>query len=229
MRFSRLCPSLTLLMLLGPALARPRCAQALPRLAQLFSAPTGVPARQARRSIGTARMASSPDGRPDPQTFAFGPHSIPAAHVFLTTARSFAFVNLKPVVPGHVLVSPRRCSQRLSGLQPEEVADLFALAARVSAAIEPHFSASSITLAVQDGPAAGQTVPHVHVHLLPRAGGDFARNDQVYDELEKQSNAPAGAPGEPSGLGAPFDPDAPRPARSHREMAEEAALLRILF
>jgi diadenosine tetraphosphate (Ap4A) HIT family hydrolase len=37
----------------------------------------------------------------------------------------------------------------------------------------------------QDGPAAGQTVPHVHVHVLPRRAGDFARNDDVYDELDR--------------------------------------------
>jgi diadenosine tetraphosphate (Ap4A) HIT family hydrolase len=39
--------------------------------------------------------------------------------------------------------------------------------------------ASSLTLAIQDGPAAGQTVPHVHIHVLPRRGGDFEKNDEV--------------------------------------------------
>lgn len=33
----------------------------------------------------------------------------------------------------------------------------------------------------QDGPQAGQTVPHVHVHILPRKGGDFENNDEIYD------------------------------------------------
>ena len=39
-------------------------------------------------------------------------------------------------------------------------------------------------LSRQDGPAAGQTVPHVHVHCLPRTAGDFANNDDVYGALE---------------------------------------------
>ena len=37
----------------------------------------------------------------------------------------------------------------------------------------------------QDGPAAGQTVPHVHIHVLPRKPGDFEKNDEVYDELDR--------------------------------------------
>jgi len=44
---------------------------------------------------------------------------------------------------------------------------------------------SSLTIAVQDGPDAGQTVKHVHVHVLPRKPGDFADNDDVYKQLEK--------------------------------------------
>jgi diadenosine tetraphosphate (Ap4A) HIT family hydrolase len=159
----------------------------------------------------------------------FGPHTIPHAHVFVTTSHSFAFVNLKPVVPGHVLVSPHRVVPRLAGLRSEEVADLFALATRVSCVVEAHYGAGSTTLAVQDGPLAGQTVPHVHVHVLPRRAGDFANNDDVYSELERPDAGPPVATGPPSQPPQPLDPDAPRVARSHEDMAAEAAVLRALF
>ena len=39
------------------------------------------------------------------------------------------------------------------------------------------------TISIQDGPSAGQTVPHVHVHILPRSSGDFENNDDIYNEL----------------------------------------------
>lgn len=36
---------------------------------------------------------------------------------------------------------------------------------------------------LQDGPQAGQTVPHVHIHIVPRKGGDFENNDEIYDAV----------------------------------------------
>ncbi|KAK6319070.1 hypothetical protein J4Q44_G00102810 [Coregonus suidteri] len=81
-----------------------------------------------------------------------------------------------------VLVCPLRPVERFRDLRPDEVADLFTTTQRVADLVEKHFQASSLTIAIQDGPEAGQTVKHVHVHVLPRKAGDFERNDNVYDE-----------------------------------------------
>lgn len=60
--------------------------------------------------------------------------------------------------PGHVLISPIRVARRFSDLTPEEVSDVMLLAQRVGARLERHYGAAAMTLAVQDGEAAGQTV-----------------------------------------------------------------------
>ncbi|KDQ18219.1 hypothetical protein BOTBODRAFT_29559 [Botryobasidium botryosum FD-172 SS1] len=106
--------------------------------------------------------------------------------VFFRSATSFGLVNLKPILPGHVLIVPNRVVPRMSDLTNEEVADIFQSARDVGKVLEKVYDAEAITMACQDGPAAGQTVPHVHVHVIPRRFTDFGGdNDKVYPELEK--------------------------------------------
>uniref|UniRef100_A0A5F9D3F2 Bis(5'-adenosyl)-triphosphatase n=1 Tax=Oryctolagus cuniculus TaxID=9986 RepID=A0A5F9D3F2_RABIT len=82
-----------------------------------------------------------------------------------------------------VLVCPLRPVERFRDLRPDEVADLFQATQRVGTVVEKHFQGTSLTFSIQDGPEAGQTVKHVHVHILPRKAGDFCRNDSIYDEV----------------------------------------------
>nr|XP_023649772.1 bis(5'-adenosyl)-triphosphatase isoform X1 [Paramormyrops kingsleyae]XP_023649773.1 bis(5'-adenosyl)-triphosphatase isoform X1 [Paramormyrops kingsleyae] len=147
----------------------------------------------------------------DMSALRFGQHLIKASAVFLRTELSFALVNRKPVLPGHVLVCPVRVVERFRDLRPEEVADLFKTVQRVANVVEQHFQATSLTIAIQDGPEAGQTVKHVHVHVLPRRTGDFQRNDSIYDELQKHDRE---------------DQETPDKWRTEEEMETEASYLR---
>ncbi len=125
---------------------------------------------------------------------------------------SYAFVNRRPVLPGHVLVSPIREAQRFSDLTPSEVSDLFQTVQIVSHAIEKHYGGQALTISIQDGQAAGQTIKHVHVHILPRKPGDFEKNDDIYDKLEHH------------------DKDVkPTDWRTDQDMESEAAILRQYF
>jgi bis(5'-adenosyl)-triphosphatase len=172
----------------------------------------------------------------------FGPIAIPASQIFAETSLSVGLVNLKPVVPGHVLIVSKRVVPRFHDLTDDETADLWSLAKRVGHALEGRVGATSVTFALQDGPQAGQTVPHVHVHVLPRVAGDFADNDDIYREVEasgeREGERSADADGHAARdatretqktKGRRFDPDAERVARSAAEMAAEAAELRPLF
>ena len=66
----------------------------------------------------------------------------------------------------------------------------------------------ALTIAIQDGKTAGQTVPHVHVHILPRRERDFEPKDAVYQAMDAADT---------------------QEARSADDMASEAATLRALF
>ncbi|XP_050168846.1 bis(5'-adenosyl)-triphosphatase isoform X1 [Myiozetetes cayanensis] len=114
--------------------------------------------------------------------------------------------------PSDVLVCPLRPVERFRDLRPEEVADLFRTAQRVGNVVERHFCGTSLTISIQDGPEAGQTVKHVHVHVLPRRAGDFSRNDDVYEELQRHDKE-----------------DSPDKWRTEEEMAAEAAILKKYF
>lgn len=93
-------------------------------------------------------------------------------------------MNLKPLLPGHVLVSPRRLVPRFNDLSQQEVQDLFATVQRVSRTIERVFDASALNIAIQDGQDAGQSVPHVHAHIIPRKKHDLPDPDQIYQMME---------------------------------------------
>lgn len=104
--------------------------------------------------------------------------------VFFTSKLSYLIVNLKPLVPGHVLVVPNRVVARLKDLTPLESQDLFDSLQKVQKFIEHEYKADSLNIGIQDGVLLGQSVPHVHIHIIPRYFTD-AKGDQVYPEMEE--------------------------------------------
>jgi bis(5'-adenosyl)-triphosphatase len=94
-----------------------------------------------------------------------------------------ALVNLKPILPGHSLIVPRRHVERLLDMDEAEVAALAGFARRISALLVDAFSATGIDWTLQDGAVAGQTVMHLHLHLIPRWEGDLPRPGDWYPAL----------------------------------------------
>ena len=162
--------------------------------------------------------------------YKFGPWPIEQSEVFAESKYCFAFVNLKPILPGHVLVSSKRVVPRFTSLEPEEVADLWILAQKVGEKLERFHRATSLTLTIQDGPEAGQTVPHVHIHVLPRKGGDFENNDEIYDAIDQASeDVLKQLEGAPNRTERKKNLDEDRKPRTREEMSEEAGVYRRLF
>ncbi|RZC78002.1 hypothetical protein C5167_002198 [Papaver somniferum] len=149
-------------------------------------------------------MAFSTSSASEEEYYMFGPYKVYHKEVFHTTQLTFAMVNLRPLLP-------------------EEATDLWLTAHKVGGTLEDHYQASSLTFTIQDGPEAGQTVPHVHIHILPRRAGDLMRrngkHDRFYDAIdEKEKELKQG-----------FDLDIVRKDRSWEERTQEAHVFRKLF
>lgn len=121
-----------------------------------------------------------------PPNLTFGPFPITPSQAFHVspTTLSYALVNLRPVLPGHTLICLVRRVPRLSQLTTAETSDLFLTVKHVSAMLERVYRADALNVAVQDGVEAGQSVNHVHVHIIPRRKGDVEDGDQVYERMD---------------------------------------------
>jgi histidine triad (HIT) family protein len=84
-----------------------------------------------------------------------------------------AIMDIQPVNPGHVLIIPARHAAGLAELDAESGAHLFRVGQRIAAALRGgHVRCEGVNLMLADGLAAGQTVFHVHLHVIPRFRGD---------------------------------------------------------
>ena len=87
--------------------------------------------------------------------------------------RCVAFMDIRPVNPGHLLVVPTRHAAHLVDTDAETVAHLTRVAHRLAAAIRASgLRCEGVNLHLADGAAAGQDVFHVHLHVIPRWKGD---------------------------------------------------------
>ncbi len=102
--------------------------------------------RIAAQELPSAELASSPD--------------------------AFAFLDINPVAIGHALVVPKAHGAKLADLSAASAAGLMALVQKLVPVLCKAVGAPDATIAIHDGPAAGQEVPHVHVHVIPRKAGD---------------------------------------------------------
>ncbi len=95
----------------------------------------------------------------------------PASRIY-EDEHTLAFMDLQQATDGHVLVMPKRHVENLYELDEETTAQLFRSVVRVARAVRASLQPSGLNLWQANGRAAGQSVFHVHVHILPRYEGD---------------------------------------------------------
>ena len=86
---------------------------------------------------------------------------------------ALGFLDQRPVCPGHVLVIPRDHVETLLDLPPNDLGPLFTRVQRVASAVEQGLGADGSFVAMNN--RVSQSVPHLHVHVVPRTKGDGLR------------------------------------------------------
>jgi histidine triad (HIT) family protein len=112
---------------------------------------------------------------------------IPSARV-LESEAAVAFLDVRPVNHGHVLLVPKEHHATLADLPDEAAAEAASLLPRLARAVVKATGADGLNLIVNNGRAAGQTIDHVHWHLIPRFADDavnwpWPHTQYVGDEL----------------------------------------------
>jgi|LAHU01.1.fsa_nt_gb histidine triad (HIT) family protein len=114
---------------------------------------------------------------------------IPATIVY-EDEHTLAFMDIGPIVKGHVLVIPKTHYDPLTETPDEIVAQLHTVAKRVAQAQIDGLGADGVNIMQNNGAAAGQEVPHIHVHVIPRFADDGHHWNwaaKKYDDFEEMA------------------------------------------
>ncbi len=95
------------------------------------------------------------------------------AHVVMSDEISMAFLDTRPLFVGHTLLVPRPHRETLADLTPSEVGPFFARAQRLALVVESEMGAKGTFVAINN--KVSQSVPHLHVHVVPRRPKDGLR------------------------------------------------------
>ena len=99
--------------------------------------------------------------------------TLPSERILQSNTVGWVIRDAFPVSPGHTLIIPQRHVGSFFELNEDERNGLMALLAQAQAGLAAEFTPAGYNMGINDGAAAGQTVPHLHIHLIPRFAGDM--------------------------------------------------------
>lgn len=109
---------------------------------------------------------------------------LPAIKVY-EDDRVLAFMDIMPQADGHTLVIPKSPAETLLDLNPEDAAYTIKIVQKIAKAIEKALDAQGVVLMQLSGTAAGQTVPHIHFHLIPSSVHELGKHAIQMGDQEK--------------------------------------------
>lgn len=98
--------------------------------------------------------------------------TLPSERVLVSNSLAIVIRDAFPISPGHTLVIPRRHVGSFFDITAEERTAMLALVDEARSGLEMEFHPQGYNIGINDGAVAGQTVPHLHIHLIPRYTGD---------------------------------------------------------
>lgn len=110
---------------------------------------------------------------PDCLFCAIATGTIPSASLY-EDARTMAFLDIRPLAPGHALVVPKKHAAKLEDAGAEDWSAVMDTVAKLTPILCRETGSRDATIAINNGPDAGQEVQHLHVHIIPRAASDGA-------------------------------------------------------
>jgi bis(5'-adenosyl)-triphosphatase len=102
---------------------------------------------------------------------------------FCSTDRFSAFYNIAPILPGHSLIIPNKHYESLLDLSEDELSEMMVFARKVTSVLKTFFNCDGFDWTIQDGVSAGQTVPHLHLHIIPRKPLDLPESNGWYSKI----------------------------------------------
>jgi histidine triad (HIT) family protein len=96
------------------------------------------------------------------------------SHIIYEDEDFIAILDKYPISLGHTLVMPKRHYERVIDLSEKEFCAMYARVHALNRLITSRLNASASHIAINDGAAANQLIPHVHVHIIPRSENDNA-------------------------------------------------------
>ena len=95
-------------------------------------------------------------------------------NIIIENDKAMAFLDAFPLSKGHTLVIPKAHYSKIQELDENSSQSVFNLVWKISNPIEKATGVNSTTIAIHNGKEAGQEIPHVHIHVIPRKRGDGA-------------------------------------------------------
>jgi bis(5'-adenosyl)-triphosphatase len=104
--------------------------------------------------------------------------------IFASSENFLAIYNIAPVLPGHSLIIPRRHIYSVLELSESELCDMMIFSKKITELILTAFNAEAFNWSIQEKEAAGQSVSHLHLHIVPRYSGDLTDPGDWYPKIE---------------------------------------------